>query len=526
MTAFKATMLVSAQWDHRFRDCAARSKSTIRIVSPFIKSSALKQLLKNAGIKPQIITRFNLADCASQVNDLDAMRFALKRGGVVRGIKGLHTKLYIFDEREVLITSANLTLQGQRKNHELGVHAVDSTLVQDCVAYFNYLWEGSKSCEATEEKITDWEREIKDAWNVGLRPKHGSQLKDHGATVAGITEQGTAPLLSDVPEMPSAASIFVKFTGTSDDRCNEDTSVIAELARSGSHWVACFPAKKRPNQIKDGDLVFISRMVRENNDHRIYGYGTAIHHDPSKHNASPQDIALRSWMKIWSRQIRLQNTHFLSSNLAEGISLSVLMEKWGSNSFESTRKNKELGKGNITPKKALPQKAQVELTQDASRWLWQEVQQQMVLHGELAQDSLEKLDWPDKPMDQQLARATLPGRARALLRVIVEHIKGPEFMISDPLTYLGYKEALVKLSILSKSHFGRVLQKQGLSELYQWAQVFGFPAITGIIVNKTGVQAGFPSKGFFHSYGRSADDITWWKEQVALADVFDWSPYI
>ena len=391
---------------------------------------------------------------------------------------------------------------------------------------FHYLWESSKSCEATEEKIADWEREIKDAWNAGLRPKHGIQLKDHGATVAGITEQGAAPILNDLPEMPLAARIFVKFTGTGEDRCNEKTSVIAELARSGSHWVACFPANKRPNQIKDGDLVFISRMVRENNGHRIYGYGMAISHDPLRHNASPRDIALRSWMKIWSRQIRLQNTHFLSSDLADGISLSALMEKWGSESFESTRKNKELGVGNITPKKALSQKAQVELTQDAAKWLWQELQSQMILHGELAQDNLEKLDWPDKPMDRQLALAALPGRARALLRVIVEHIKGLEFMISDPLTYLGYKEALIKLSIPAKTHCGRVLQRQGLSELYQWAQVFGFPAITGVIVNKTGAQAGLPSKGFFNSYGRSDKDITWWKEQVALADDFDWTPFI
>ena len=81
----------------------------------------------------RVITRFNLADCASGVSDVSALRILLDAGAKIRGVKNLHAKLYIFGATRAIVTSANLTNAALVSNHELGMVCDDALIVQRCL---------------------------------------------------------------------------------------------------------------------------------------------------------------------------------------------------------------------------------------------------------------------------------------------------------------------------------------------------------------------------------------------------------
>jgi HKD family nuclease len=99
----------------------------VRIASPFIKHGAVEGLLSEASLSLRILTRFNLEHFREGVSDISALRRLVELGAQVRGVQRLHAKLYLFDTDHAVITSANMTEGGLRKNHELAVHLIPSS---------------------------------------------------------------------------------------------------------------------------------------------------------------------------------------------------------------------------------------------------------------------------------------------------------------------------------------------------------------------------------------------------------------
>ncbi|MCE2916960.1 MAG: hypothetical protein LW768_15625 [Rubrivivax sp.] len=86
--------LVDAGWGAELIQALQADTSALRLISPFIKLGALERLLAFNPRSTQVITRYNLDDFASGVSDIAALRRVLKAGGRVRGIRGLHAKVY------------------------------------------------------------------------------------------------------------------------------------------------------------------------------------------------------------------------------------------------------------------------------------------------------------------------------------------------------------------------------------------------------------------------------------------------
>ena len=132
--------LVDHGWERELSRALATDSSHIRIISPFIKASAIKNLLAHKPRKLQVITRFNLADFAARVSDVAALRELTQANAQVRGIKNLHSKLYIFGSTRAIVTSANLTEAGLNRNLEFGIVSEDDATVDNCHDYFAKLW--------------------------------------------------------------------------------------------------------------------------------------------------------------------------------------------------------------------------------------------------------------------------------------------------------------------------------------------------------------------------------------------------
>lgn len=90
------------------------------LISPFVTKNIVDHLLHNGSAKIQLITRFNLNDFRSKGSSLSALKMLVEKGAEIKGIKNLHSKVYLFDNKSVIIGSANFTSGGFFNNYEYG----------------------------------------------------------------------------------------------------------------------------------------------------------------------------------------------------------------------------------------------------------------------------------------------------------------------------------------------------------------------------------------------------------------------
>src|SRR6184192_2138650 len=119
--AVMAMRLVDRDWGIELAEARRRSGGALRVICPFIKVRPLVELLGAVTPTPlEVLTRFNLRDLGRGVSDIEALRVILEAGGKVRGVRGLHAKVFLFGESRAAITSANLTSRGLGQNLEFG----------------------------------------------------------------------------------------------------------------------------------------------------------------------------------------------------------------------------------------------------------------------------------------------------------------------------------------------------------------------------------------------------------------------
>ena len=269
----------------------------LMIICPFIKDKVVKDLLRHHPRKVRVITRFNLSDFALGVSDVAALRTLLQSGARVRGVRNLHTKLYVFGRRRAIITSANLTEAGLNRNHEFGIVTDKRSAVKECRAYFNRLWESAES-DLRIKDVNAWDSRVTQYQLLGGRPEGLVNLEDYGKD-AGFT----MPESARIPVVATDASrAFVKFQGNSDNRMSLSDPTQDELINGGCHWAVCYSRRRRA--VKDGDVVFIGRLTKNPNDIRIFGRAIGLEYKEGRDDASPAEIEDKEWKERFSHYIR------------------------------------------------------------------------------------------------------------------------------------------------------------------------------------------------------------------------------
>ena len=123
----------------KFMLLCANTKKSIKLCAPYIKADVFSDLLdaKNDTASIDLITKINLRDYHNKVSDLDAVRQTLHNGGNVYNCSNLHAKVYIFDDSQCIITSANLSASGFKRNAECGLLTDDMTIVNSSLEFYN-----------------------------------------------------------------------------------------------------------------------------------------------------------------------------------------------------------------------------------------------------------------------------------------------------------------------------------------------------------------------------------------------------
>ncbi|GMV83796.1 MAG: hypothetical protein AMXMBFR7_49800 [Planctomycetota bacterium] len=187
---------------------------------------------------------------------------------------------------------------------------------------------------------------------------------------------------------------FVKFFGQSDAREAASTSIVEELKRSGSHWACTYSPRKRPRQVRDGDTMYLAKLVTDPHGIFIYGRAIAAQHVPGRDEATPREIAQRPWKAEWPLYVRVERPEFIDGTLSWGVRLEDLMDALDADAFASTQRNKANGQGNADPRKAIRQQAHVQLSEQGAQWLHDKFNAALAQHGRFPAEELAKLDGP------------------------------------------------------------------------------------------------------------------------------------
>ena len=385
--------LVDRGWDSEFVDGLRQHPGALRIVCPFIKRHAFARIFSARPPFLRVITRFNLPDFAEGVSDIDALRLFLDAGGTVRGVHGLHAKLYIFGTGRAIITSANLTGAGLTANREFGVVTEDSAAVEHCLTWFDALWQDAGN-DLPRSQLENWAQTLSNHLASGAPPSESAGLEDFGAG-AGFDP---SPLSDPPPIFSDPPKAFVKFLGEGNDRVPLDCPTIEEIDRAGCHWALAWPAggNRRPTGVEDGAVMFISRLVK-GPDIRIFGRAVALKHEAGRDDATAADVERRPWKARWSRYIRVHHAEFVAGTMQNGVSLAELMNALGSDSFAPTQRNAARGRGNTNPRRSFMQQPAVELSHKGFEWLNARLQNAFDAHEQLPHHVLRELDWPEIP---------------------------------------------------------------------------------------------------------------------------------
>jgi hypothetical protein len=335
----------------------------------------------------EVITRFKLEDFACGVSDTGALRFLLDNGARIRGVKGLHAKLYLIGDC-ALLTSANLTDTGLHDNHEFGFISRDQFIALKCQRYFTSLWYRAGN-DLQSSMVADWETTLR---NARQGEGHKPDLSDYGTVIWPEIDEEEDSAQDDYTAGPQA---FVKFFGETENRAPVSLPVTQEIERSGSHWALTY--SKRPSGVRDNAVMFMARLVENPHDIVIYGRAVAASHSQGRDDASPSDIEKRPWKQHWPYYIRVSEPEFISGSLQNGVYLSDLKAAFGSSSFASTKRNAERGEGNTDPNRAYLQQGAVRLTPEAAAWLSERFDTAVRRHGNLSRNNLLHLDWPPIP---------------------------------------------------------------------------------------------------------------------------------
>jgi|694.fasta_scaffold110933_2 hypothetical protein len=138
---------ITSPWKSDFLELVSNSKKSIKITSPFVKENICDEMLsaKQTNAKLELITSFKLGNIYSGSLDIAAIEKIINQNGIVKNYSKLHSKIYLFDDKEVIISSGNLTYGGLVNNYEYGIYSNDKDLVSKISSDFNLLSKNSRT---------------------------------------------------------------------------------------------------------------------------------------------------------------------------------------------------------------------------------------------------------------------------------------------------------------------------------------------------------------------------------------------
>lgn len=367
----------------------------IKIISPFISKSISEKLCdcikRNSNIKCTFITRFYLEDFLNKANNLDALEMMIDSGIELYAVKGLHTKLYLFDNVHGVLGSANFTAGGFISNVELSLHVEDETeLISNLHTYFDDLIakikvsdEGVISKEligTTKTKYHEAFKKRKSSGNHFNSYMYGAETekrKKFSDTQDIINELYNCKSDTDIVHQMFANSelkelikydhnIWLKFGGESNDRIFGKYPMTKVLLNGKETYLSCYPWK--PSSVKEDDEIYLAALTFDKNKKAqptIVGRGKLQGFNRS--NGVQDDwISKYAWMDRFPWYCVIKEMSLLNTDVKNGVPLDALLAELGSDTYLSSfGKNESI----VAVSRKHYQKAHIMLTGNAKSFI-------------------------------------------------------------------------------------------------------------------------------------------------------------
>lgn len=117
--------------EHWLQEKMSSARESITIVAPYVGGILEESLPKRASeVQVRLITSLKVNDVISGATNIHSI-FALASQRVqIQSISNLHAKVYMVDNYDVLVTSANATYNGWRSNLEIGLATQNTEIAQ------------------------------------------------------------------------------------------------------------------------------------------------------------------------------------------------------------------------------------------------------------------------------------------------------------------------------------------------------------------------------------------------------------
>lgn len=375
----------------RIRNLFDRAGESIRIISPFLTESMADWLCaaRARGLDCTFITRLYVQDLLHKANTIDGMEKMISAGVSVYLVKGLHTKLYLFDGSQAIIGSANFTYSGLNLNIELSLFlSGEEKTIGSLNGYFSNLLEEIIECgggEATPAILADSRERYRSLYNANKsmtitassRKMYGADL---GANPINVDKEFKGygnemdPVFDLIRESEVLEQvhydhfIWLKFDGEANNRIGGDQAFpLVQVTLNGKRiYVQNYP--RRPLSVKDGDEVYLAAITtdrRGKNQPVIVGRGFLRGFRAGNQVDSSWE-ADYEWMSRYPWFCIMDNCEILDTSVKNGIPLDSVCMELGSDTYLVSFGRKE---DIATVAKKHYQKAHLKLSGNAKKFI-------------------------------------------------------------------------------------------------------------------------------------------------------------
>ncbi|MEL3961301.1 phospholipase D family protein [Lysinibacillus endophyticus] len=385
--------LLHTNTGNEFFDLLNDVKESIYIMCPFISYATANRLAtwieeSDNKIDCKIITRFNREEFIQGANSIKGLDRLLEVGVELYALQHLHSKLYIFDKKNLIMGSANFTLSGLFKNHELGIIVKqEAEFSNQCVEYFNQILNKILDFKVTKELIDkEIEHVTRSTINRGKMKKSSNPVEYSGARWGAILDENENSIQSnkdydfkqhfDILEdvvakeevIEGISGARIKFEGNSENRVSNKEIYVERKKLLHEYLNRTFYPHK-PTSIDDDELIFIAMVSKDrfgNPTPMIVGYAyTFAFEDINIINDN--DSNYHKWNGRYPYYIEFTNGKFIKTPIENGISLIELCNELKHKVYPGTINTPEIAVTDIL--KRHHQKAHIRITNEAKNYL-------------------------------------------------------------------------------------------------------------------------------------------------------------
>lgn len=388
------TVLTDNHYD-KVLDLFDGTENSIKIISPFISKSIAEKLCSCLKSKPNIkctfITRFYLEDFLNKANNLEALEMMINCGIELFAIRGLHTKLYLFDNSNGVLGSANFTAGGFISNIELSLHIEnEEELLYNLQSYYDGLNEIIKTSDEgiiTEELIQQAKIKYQEAFKKRKSTGNNYSTFMYGALIEKRKKLSTAQdIINELDKCKAETdiihnifkdsekrqlellehTIWLKFDGESNDRILGKYEMTKVLVNGKETYLSCYPWK--PSAVKEDDEYYLAALSFDKRGKAqpiIVGRGTlkAFTNDNYVQEAWLKDYP---WMDRYQWFCVIKEIRLLNTEVGNGVPLDYVLDELGSDTYVSSfGKNESIAE----VAKKHHQKAHIRLTGNAKEFI-------------------------------------------------------------------------------------------------------------------------------------------------------------